>query len=172
MKNSKLVFKNDNFSIVEIEKSVGGKTLKLSYLRRPTVAISIPITRNGDIVFIRQYRAATDSYILELPAGKCAEGENPEDAISRELVEEAGFVTNRSQLLGDYYASPHYSDERIYIYKCYGDIVNEGSPTEKELILSPVLLSSNDAWNLICNGEIKDMKSILALSFLNKVDTI
>ena len=62
------------------------------------VVVIIPITRDGEIVLIEQFRPALQKRIVELPAGLVgddhAPDEDPAIAARRELVEETGFDTN------------------------------------------------------------------------------
>src|SRR3712207_252161 len=59
-------------------------------LERPDAAIVFPLTREGDVVLVRQYRPPLEIMELGLPAGLVEEGEKPEAAARRELLEETG----------------------------------------------------------------------------------
>jgi ADP-ribose pyrophosphatase len=59
----------------------------------------VPVTDNGEIILIRQFRPPVNSYVIELPAGLCDQGESLEDAAGRELIEETGYSAGRMNFL-------------------------------------------------------------------------
>lgn len=76
----------------------------------------LPLTAEGKLILVRQYRYAPDEVMLEIPAGKIdADGESPDVCAARELEEEAG-VTGELIPLGYSYTSPGFCNERIYLY--------------------------------------------------------
>lgn len=60
----------------------------------------VPITSEGEIVLVSQYRPAVEATVLELPAGHVEQGETPEEAARRELLEETGYAAETLELLG------------------------------------------------------------------------
>jgi 8-oxo-dGTP pyrophosphatase MutT (NUDIX family) len=57
------------------------------------VVVMVPVTVNGEVIFIRQYRPVVDSYVIELPAGLVHRGEDTASAGKRELLEETGHAS-------------------------------------------------------------------------------
>ncbi|MCS6870136.1 MAG: NUDIX hydrolase [Anaerolineae bacterium] len=68
----------------------------------PPFAITFPLTTNGDVIFVRQYRQVVDDYLLELSAGHLEADESPQAAAARELLEECGAVATDWRSLGRY----------------------------------------------------------------------
>lgn len=96
--NGRIVWSSPWFSIEEIEINARRENGHRNepYYRiqtKDTVAI-LPVTRNRKFVFVKQFRPALGRCVIEVPAGGIDEGERPEIAEVRELVEEAG---NRSE---------------------------------------------------------------------------
>ena len=60
------------------------------YVDTPPSVMIVPLTADGNLVFVRQYRHNLKAHVLEFPAGTVSEGEDPEDAAIRELAEETG----------------------------------------------------------------------------------
>ena len=70
-----------------------GKEAFREVIRHPGAVCVVPITDNGEVIFVRQFRYPFSSEIIELPAGKLDKGELPINAAKRELMEETGVIT-------------------------------------------------------------------------------
>ena len=116
----------------------------------------------GSVLFVRQYRYAYGESVLEIPAGKLNEGENPKFAAARELEEETGVKAENLELLYTVYPTPGYTNEKIYIYRAYGGEKTQTHPDEGEFV-DTVWLPVDKAKEMLKKGEIKDAKTIIAL---------
>lgn len=76
----------------------------------------LPIDKNGDVWFVRQYRLGSENQLLELPAGVIEVGEAPEICAMREIQEEIGMAAENLTFLGDFYLVPGYCNEHMYTY--------------------------------------------------------
>ncbi len=86
----------------------------------------IPITKEDELIIIKQYRPAIDGFIYEFPAGLIDEGETVEQASKRELFEETGLnCISFEYLIKPSYTSVGMSDETVAIVK----MIVEGIPT-------------------------------------------
>ncbi|MGB3650432.1 MAG: NUDIX hydrolase [Rivularia sp. (in: cyanobacteria)] len=85
-------------------------------VRHPGGALAIPVTEEGKLILLRQYRFAVSGRLLEFPAGTVEENESPFDTIQREIQEETGYSAAKWQKLGEFFLAPGYSDEIIYAY--------------------------------------------------------
>ena len=97
-------------------------------LARPDAAIIFPVTRDGEVILVRQYRPAVELMELGLPAGLVDDGEDPLDAARRELREETGYVGGEWESLGFLASSPSLKDNWAYLYLARG--VQPGAETE------------------------------------------
>ena len=68
------------------------------------------------VLLVRQYRYATAGYLLEIPAGKLDDGEEPASCAARETEEETGFRPDRLEPLGWIWTTPGFTDEKIWLY--------------------------------------------------------
>jgi ADP-ribose pyrophosphatase len=119
----------------------------------------------GEVVMVRQYRAAIDRVLLEIPAGKRdVDGEAPEVTAQRELVEEIGMRAGRLELLAEFYNSPGFSDEYSYTYlagNLQPDTPERHGVEEEHMTLERIRL--DDVPALIERREIVDAKTIIGL---------
>jgi ADP-ribose pyrophosphatase len=89
------------------------------YVDTPPSVMIVPLTADGDLVFVRQYRHNLKAHVLEFPAGTVSEGEDPEDAAIRELAEETGYTldaTAHMRPMGAYYSLPSETNKYTHVY--------------------------------------------------------
>jgi ADP-ribose pyrophosphatase len=94
-----------------------GSDFTREVVHHPGAVSVVPLHDDGTVTLVRQYRAAIDDLLLELPAGKRdVAGEDPERTARRELVEEVGLEARRVELLAEFLTSPGFSDEHSWTY--------------------------------------------------------
>ncbi|MDQ6837494.1 MAG: NUDIX hydrolase, partial [Actinomycetota bacterium] len=94
-----------------------GEHFERDVVHHPGAVVVVPMVDDHRVVVVRQYRAAIDAELLELPAGKRdVDGEAPELTAARELEEEVGRSAGRIDLLARFYNSPGFSDELSHLY--------------------------------------------------------
>ena len=76
----------------------------------------VPMTSDGKVVLIRQYRHGIQDVTIEVPGGVIDPGELPEHAATRELQEESGYVTDRIRLLARVLPNPAIQNNWCYLY--------------------------------------------------------
>ena len=109
-----------------------GKTFERDIIHHPGAVAAVPID-GDDIILVRQYRAALDAMMLEIPAGlRDVDGEPPDETAQRELIEEVGLRAGSLELLTTVHNTIGYCDESITIY-----LATDLTPVERELTDSP-----------------------------------
>jgi 8-oxo-dGTP pyrophosphatase MutT (NUDIX family) len=132
-------------------------------VERPDAAIIFPLTGEGEVVLVRQYRPPLERMELGLPAGLAEEGEKPEDAARRELLEETGYSGDQWEPLGSLASSPSLKDNWAYLFLARG--VEESAPPdpdEHELV-EVVRVPVGDLTGLIRSGEIVSSSGVAAI---------
>ena len=116
------------------------------------------------VYFVRQYRYAYHDELLELPAGKLNEGEDPKCSAIRELEEETGLRATDVDLITKLYPSPGYTDEVIYVYLAL-DFVQGTQHLDEDEFLGVITLPLSTVKDMLDSGEIRDAKTIVALRY-------
>ena len=80
----------------------------------------VPVTDQGEMILIRQYRPPLDNYVVEFPAGLSDRGEKIEAAASRELLEETGYEAKEMIFLAKGPVSSGSSREVLTVYLAKG----------------------------------------------------
>ncbi len=140
-----------------------GNTATREYIKHLGAVCVVPVTDEGEIVLVRQYRYAIGRELLEIPAGKLDyRGEIPEEAALRELREETGAHCEKLTSLGEYYGSPALISERIFVYLAEGLTFGESSLDEDEF-LTVEKIPVDELVEMICDGKITDGKTQAAV---------
>jgi len=131
-------------------------------LHRGAVAM---VALNGDkeVFLVRQFRHAPAVDLVEIPAGKLAEGEDAGQCARRELMEEIGYDAEDWTRLASFYTSPGFSDEMLYLYLARGLRPAEAEADEDEF-LEIIRVPLAEALCMVSRGEIEDAKTIAGLS--------
>ncbi len=140
-----------------------GNKSKREIVRHNGGAAILCVTPDNKILLEKQYRYAYDEVIYEIPAGKLEKGENPYNAAIRELEEETGYKAKELTHLIDCYPTCGYSSEVIHIYLALNTEKTHTHFDEDEII-ETYLFSIDEIKQMILNGEIKDAKTIVALT--------
>ncbi|RDV82108.1 NUDIX domain-containing protein [Ammonifex thiophilus] len=126
----------------------------------------VPLTAEGDVIMVRQYRYPVGRELLEIPAGKIEEGEEPEACAQRELEEETGFIARTWKHLASFYSTPGFTSEKMHLFLAQDLYQGRKSPDRDEF-LRVERLPLSQALELVRKGEIVDAKSICGLLWVS-----
>ena len=160
--NSEKAFEGRVVNVTVDTVSEGELTYKREVVHHRGSAVIIPIHDDGTVVLVRQYRHPAVRYLLEAPAGTLASGERPEIGAARELEEELGLLAARLEKLSEFFVSPGFLEEKMWVY--LATELSEGTQKlDDDEVLDIVRLPIAEALEMITSGEIQDAKTIIGL---------
>ena len=125
-------------------------------------AVILPVFGDNTIALVRQYRHAAGKHLLEIPAGTLDLSEAPEVGAARELEEEIGVVAGKIELLTEFYVSPGFLTEKMFVFLAT-DLTETEQRLEDDEILTIERHSFERLFEMIKNGEIEDAKTMTAV---------
>lgn len=156
------VFRGRIFTATVDTVREANKTYTREVVHHPGSAVIVPIFEDGTVALVRQYRHPAVRYLLEAPAGTLMRGERPEEGAARELEEELGFVAGKLEKLTEFFVSPGFLEEKMWVY-----LATEMTKTKQQLeddeIVEVVRIPFSQALEMITDGEIEDAKTIIGL---------
>ncbi|MBO4326855.1 MAG: ribonuclease HI [Clostridia bacterium] len=128
-------------------------------------AAIVAVDSDRNIYLVRQYRSAAGKTMLEIPAGKLENGEDPLDAAIRELKEETGISASKKKFvkLGTFYGTPGYCSEKIHLYFVFADL-RQGKPhRDRGELLRCEKIRFDDAYADALKGNFEDSKTVIGI---------
>jgi len=159
---SESIYKGRVFDIRIDEIRDGDITYSREIVVHKGSVVVIPYFEDATVALVRQYRHAAGKSLLEICAGTLNEAEDPEEGAIRELEEEIGVRAGKIEKLTEFYVSPGFLTEKMYVY-----LATELAETEQRLEEDEVLTVERHSfpilYQMIRNGEIEDAKSIAGI---------
>jgi ADP-ribose pyrophosphatase len=159
---SKEVFRGRVFEVSVDTIAEGGITYDREVVHHPGSAVIIPLFDDGTVGLVRQYRHPAVKYLLEIPAGTLDGNESPEEGAVRELKEELGCTAGRIEKLSEFFVSPGFCEEKMWLYLAT-DLTETAQQLEEDELLDVVRIPFSRALEMISTGEIEDAKTIIGL---------
>ena len=138
------------------------KYSKREIVEHPGGVAIVGVTDENEILLVKQYRKAADRVLLELPAGKLEVNEEPKETAFKELKEETGYRAEKLEYLLEFYTSPGFSTEKVYIF-----LAENMEKGEQELEAGEFIdvesYKIDDLIDMINKGDIIDSKTIIGI---------
>jgi ADP-ribose pyrophosphatase len=150
------------FRVDEVELP-SGAAIEYGVLEGGGFASVVPLTEEGGVVLVRQWRQPLGAFTLELPSGGVDRGEDPREAAERELLEEAGFRAVGLEHLVSIHTSTGRSDEVCHLFRCGAVRDPAGPRPEPTEFIRVVELPLAEALEQVSSGGITDAATVLGL---------
>jgi ADP-ribose pyrophosphatase len=165
---SEKIFKGAVFDVERDKlREESGIEIIREVVRHPGGAGALPLFDDGRVALVRQYRHPARRELLEIPAGRIEGGETPEMCAARETEQEIGFRAGRIEKLAEFYSTPGFCEEKLYVY-----LATALTPSSQDLdhdeLIEIVYLPFAEALKMAECGEIEDSKTIIALLMTEK----
>ena len=158
------IFNGKIFKVLHTTISEDGVMYERDVISHNGSAVIVPVFDDKTVALVRQYRHAAEKYLLEIPAGSLEKSEDPKLGAERELEEEIGVKAEKLELLSEFYVSPGFLQEKMFVFMATG-LVEVGQKLEDDELLSIKRLAFPEAFKMIKNGDIEDAKTIIGLIF-------
>lgn len=142
-----------------------GEKFERTFVSTPGAVACVPVTKDGEVVLVSQFRATFNSYVLEVPAGmRDVDGEPAEVTAIRELKEETGFVATSVSHLGQCLSSPGVTDSSVEIFLATDIEPGVAEPHgPEEDFMRVVTMPISEALAMVDDGRIVDAKTAYGL---------
>ncbi|WP_424245770.1 ADP-ribose pyrophosphatase [Elusimicrobium posterum] len=165
LKETKIFSKKVHKGVVDFNvdtvRLINGATATREYMVHPGASAILPI-KGDKVILVQQYRYPVGLVTWEVPAGKMKKGQTPLAAAKAELQEETGY-TGKIKKLISFHPCCAFSDEILHIFTATDLKPGPTNPDEDEF-LNTKEFTFKKAFEMVEKGEIKDAKTIIALS--------
>jgi ADP-ribose pyrophosphatase len=156
------IYKGKIFDVIESEIRHDEVQYKREIVVHKGSAVIVPVFADETVALVRQYRYAAEKFLLEIPAGTLNAGEDPQIGAIRELEEEIGVKAAKIEKLSEFYVSPGFLTEKMFLYLAT-EFTETKQSLEEDEILSIERYPFPKAFELIRSGEIEDAKTFVGL---------
>lgn len=153
--------------LISVVKYTASPSNTYECVLHPQAVTMVPLTKEGKLILVRQYRYCVDQILLEFPAGNISPNEDPFRAANRELQEEIGYKAETLVLLESVFSSPGFSDEYLHIFLAK-DLRPSQFIAEDTFEIDIVTLTLAEMHEKIKNHEIIDAKTLCGIFLFEK----
>lgn len=163
--SSEIVYQGKVFGIRrdEVIEPTGVRTTR-EMITHPGSVVVLPVLPDGRILLIQQYRYAARQFLWELVAGRMDEGETPIEGAARELKEETGYHAKRLKIFLEFFPTPGFLEEKMYLLLAEGLTPGKAEPDEDEKIMARAY-TRKQLEEMLRKGKLRDAKTIAGVLY-------
>ena len=139
-----------------------GRVADWDVVSHPGAVVVLPVSNDGSIVLIHNFRPAVGRTLLELPAGGLEADEEPGACAARELQEETGYRAAAIEPFGEFYSSPGFLNERMHVFVATG-LTQVGQNLDEHEEITVEAYPPDKIRQMLIDGLIEDGKTIAVL---------
>lgn len=146
-----------------------GNVAEWDFIMHKGAAAALPVTKDGKLLLVRQYRNALDRETVEIPAGGLDNVDEPMiECAARELEEETGYKSDNLEFLISIRTTVAFCNERIDVFVAR-DLIKSKQNLDEDEYVDVVEYEPKELINMIYDGVIQDSKTVSAiLAYYNK----
>jgi len=166
VRNTECPYRNKTLSLrVDNIEVPDGKETEYAYLERAEAVVIVPVTRDGQIVTVHQYRYPIDEWCVEVPAGGTHDTDDAtlEDVVRKELREEVGATCGGLTRVGHFYTGPSLTDETCHVFLAENVEVTRMPAEESTEEIKVRLARAEDVIEMARTGKMKNSPCALAV---------
>lgn len=160
--NRELSYQGKILKVYTDRVEINGKESNWDYVHHNGGAAVIPVTDEGKIIMVRQWRNALDRYTLEIPAGALEHGESGLSCVSRELEEETGYRSEHFEWLVSTNSWVAFTNELVEVFVAR-DLIPSVQKFDEEESIELEEYTIDELKEKIFKGEITDSKTVAGL---------
>lgn len=143
-------------------KKPNGKVVDYFYAQTPGNAMVVPVTSDGRLILVTQYRYLSDRVSIEFPCGGMKVGESAVSAAERELKEETGYSANNLRMVGNLDPDIGLVKDRTYVFLATDVDVSDLPAPDPEEIAEVLFRRADEFEDMIRRGEIINGQTLAA----------
>ena len=165
-----IVFQCRVFSVeVTRKRFPNGREHEITVVRHAPSVVIVPLTDDGRVILIRQYRGSVDRELWEFPAGSLNPGETPEEGAARECEEEIRLVPRTLERVRGLFPAPGFCDEELIFFLASNlqqPVPNSSRQPDDDEDIEPRVVTIAEAKAMVARGDIVDLKTAYGLTLL------
>ena len=163
--SSQIVYEGKVFGIRrdEVIEPTGVRTTR-EMITHPGSVVVLPVLPDGRVLLIQQYRYAARQYLWELVAGRMDGGETPEQGAARELKEETGYTAKKLKVFLEFFPTPGFLEEKMYLLLAEGLTPGEATPEDDEKIIAKAY-THKQLEEMLRKKKLRDAKTIAGILY-------